>query len=105
MVAIATLLITIAFNMYLRGFLGLIPILLGIVVGYLLAVVVGIVNFKPVLDAAWFSLPTFQVPFLTYHPQLYWGAILSMAPIAFVTMTEHLGHIMVLNQLTGRNFF
>lgn len=104
-VAIVTLLITIFFNMYLRGFLGLIPILLGIVVGYLLAVVVGIVDFKPVLEAAWFSLPAFQVPFLTYHPQLYWGAILSMAPIAFVTMTEHLGHIMVLNQLTGRNFF
>ncbi|WP_137597455.1 solute carrier family 23 protein [Paucilactobacillus kaifaensis] len=104
-VAIVTLLITIFFNMYLRGFLGLIPILLGIVVGYLLAVFVGIVDFKPVMNAAWFSLPSFQVPFLTYHPQLYWGAILSMAPIAFVTMTEHLGHIMVLNQLTGRNFF
>ena len=104
-VALITLLVTIFFNMYLRGFLGLIPILLGIVVGYLVAVAVGIVDFKPVEQAAWFSLPAFQIPFVSYHPHLYWGAILSMAPIAFVTMTEHLGHIMVLNQLTGRNFF
>jgi uracil permease len=100
-----TLLVTIFFNMYLRGFLGLIPILLGIVVGYIIAVFFGIVNFAPVMAAPWFSLPKFQIPFVSYHPQLYWGAILSMAPIAFVTMTEHLGHIMVLNQLTGRNFF
>lgn len=104
-VAMLTLLVTIGFNMYLKGFLGLIPILLGIVVGYLIAVAFGIVDFTPVLSAKWFSLPTFQVPFISYKPQLYWGAILSMAPIAFVTMTEHLGHIMVLNQLTGRNFF
>lgn len=50
-------------------------------------------------------MPDFQIPFVDYHPQLYWGAILSMAPIAFVTMTEHLGHIMVLNELTERNYF
>ena len=42
---------------------------------------------------------------MTYQPHFYWGAILSMAPIAFVTMTEHMGHIMVLNELTERNYF
>ncbi len=62
-------------------------------------------DFSPVAHAHWFSLPDFQIPFVDYHPQLYWGAILSMAPIAFVTMTEHLGHIMVLNELTERNYF
>ncbi|CUS26618.1 pyrimidine utilization transporter G [Paucilactobacillus oligofermentans DSM 15707 = LMG 22743] len=104
-VALITLLVTIGFNMYLKGFLGLIPILLGIVFGYLMAVVFGLVDFTPVMKANWFQLPSFQVPFVSYTPEFYWGAILSMAPIAFVTMTEHLGHIMVLNQLTGRNFF
>jgi uracil permease len=104
-VAMLTMLITIAFNMYFKGFLGLIPILLGIVGGYLIACLFGIVDFTPVMRAHWFSLPDFQVPFVTYRPQLYWGAILSMAPIAFVTMTEHLGHIMVLNELTDRNYF
>lgn len=104
-VALLTLLVTIAFNMFMKGFLGLIPILLGIVVGYVIAVLFGIVDFTPVLHAHWLSLPAFQIPFVNYKPKLYWGAILSMAPIAFVTMTEHMGHIMVLNQLTERNFF
>lgn len=104
-VAMLTLLVTIAFNMFCKGFLGLIPILLGIVCGYVIACLFGIVDLAPVAAAHWFSLPDFQVPFVTYQPLFYWGAILSMAPIAFVTMTEHMGHIMVLNELTERNYF
>lgn len=104
-VAMATVIIAILFNMFLKGFLSQIAILLGIVAGYLIAVLVGVVDFQPVLDAAWFKLPSFQFPFISYKPELYWGAILSMVPIAFVTMTEHMGHIMVLNGLTHRNFF
>lgn len=104
-VAMLTLLVTIAFNMFCKGFLGLIPILLGIVCGYVIACLFGIVDLAPVAAAHWFSLPGFQVPFVTYQPHFYWGAILSMAPIAFVTMTEHMGHIMVLNELTERNYF
>lgn len=104
-VAMLTLLVTIAFNMFCKGFLGLIPILLGIVCGYVIACMFGIVDLAPVAAAHWFSLPDFQVPFVNYQPHFYWGAILSMAPIAFVTMTEHMGHIMVLNELTERNYF
>ncbi|MDA3724289.1 uracil-xanthine permease family protein [Limosilactobacillus fermentum] len=104
-VAMLTLLITIIFNMFFKGFLGLIPILLGIVGGYIIACLFGIVKFSGVMSAHWFSLPAFQIPFVNYHPQFYRGAILSMAPIAFVTMTEHMGHIMVLNELTDRNYF
>lgn len=104
-VAMLTLLVTIAFNMFCKGFLGLIPILLGIVCGYVIACLFGIVDLAPVAAAHWFSLPDFQVPFVNYQPHFYWGAILSMAPIAFVTMTKHMGHIMVLNELTERNYF
>lgn len=104
-VAMLTLLVTIAFNIFCKGFLGLIPILLGIVCGYVIACLFGIVDLAPVAAAHWFSQPDFQVPFVTYQPHFYWGAILSMAPIAFVTMTEHMGHIMVLNELTERNYF
>lgn len=104
-VAMLTLLVTIAFNMFCKGFLGLIPILLGIICGYVIACLFGIVDLAPVAAAHWFSLPDFQVPFVNYQPHFYWGAILSMAPIAFVTMTEHMGHIMVLNELTERNYF
>lgn len=104
-VALITLALTIFFNMYLKGFLGLIPILLGIVCGYLVALAFGIVDTQPIADASWFALPNFQTPFVTYQPKFYLTAVLTMAPIAFVTMTEHIGHLMVLNKLTKRNFF
>ncbi|KRL99991.1 solute carrier family 23 protein [Liquorilactobacillus satsumensis] len=104
-VAIFTLLITIIFNMFLRGFSSMIPVLLGIICGYLMALATGIVNLQAVAAAKWFSLPAFNVMFINYHFKWYPAAIIGMAPIAFVTMTEHMGHIMVLNKLTKRNFF
>ncbi|MFD1440684.1 MULTISPECIES: uracil-xanthine permease family protein [Lacticaseibacillus] len=104
-VAMLTLAFTIIYNMYLKKFISLLPILLGLITGYVIALLFGIVDFTPVMQAKWFSLPAFQIPFLTYQPKFYWGAVLSMAPIAFVTMTEHMGHIMVLDEMTHRNFF
>lgn len=105
LVALLTLAVTIIFNMFLSGFLSLIPILLGIVSGYLIALAFGIVDVQPIIAANWFQLPAFEVMFLQYQPKLYINAITTMAPIAFVTMTEHIGHLMVLNKLTKRNFF
>lgn len=104
-VALITLALTIFFNMWFKGFLGLIPILLGIVSGYFVALVTGIVDTNIITQASWFSLPNFEIPFVQYQPTLQIGAIVTMAPIAFVTMTEHIGHLMVLNKLTKRNFF
>ncbi len=103
-VAMITLGVTIFFNMYLSGFMGLIPILLGIVVGYLFALWFGLVDLKPVTEAAWLAWPDFDIPFIDYQPHMYWNAIIVMAPIALVTITEHLGHLMVLDELTGRDF-
>lgn len=104
-VALITLALTIFYNMFFKGFLGLIPILLGIVSGYLVALMFGIVDVNLIKEAAWFAVPNFEIPFVQYQPKLYLNAITTMAPIAFVTMTEHIGHLMVLNKLTKRNFF
>ncbi|ETA74348.1 NCS2 family nucleobase:cation symporter [Ligilactobacillus equi] len=104
-VAIFTLAITIIFNMFLKGFPSMIPVLLGIVSGYLMALVVGIVDLSGVQAAKWFSLPAFNVMGVNYDFKWYPAAIVGMAPIALVTMTEHMGHVMVLNKLTKRNFF
>ncbi|WP_063515257.1 uracil-xanthine permease family protein [Schleiferilactobacillus harbinensis] len=104
-VGMLTALITVAFNMYLKGFANQIAILLGIIAGYLIAVAFGIVDFSGVINAPWLRLPNFEIPFIQYQPSWHIDAVLSMAPIAFVTMTEHMGHIMVLNGLTHRNFF
>lgn len=103
-VAMITLGLTIVFNMFLKGFLGLIPILLGIVGGYIFAILFGLVDLAPVAHAAWFALPDFDIPFVDYKPVMHWGAIIVMAPLALVTITEHLGHLMVLDDLTGRDF-
>lgn len=104
-VALITLGLTIFYNMFFKGFLGLIPILLGIVSGYLVALLFGIIDIEPIKNAAWFAMPNFEIPFVQYQPKLHLNAITTMAPIAFVTMTEHIGHLMVLNKLTKRNFF
>ncbi|QEA31464.1 solute carrier family 23 protein [Secundilactobacillus malefermentans] len=105
LVAMATLLLAICFNMFFKGFMGLIPVLLAIVCGYLISLALGIVDVHSIAIAPWFKLPAFQIPGLTYHFHFEWSAIITIAPIAFVTMTEHMGHIMVLNNLTKRDFF
>jgi uracil permease len=104
-IALATLLITIVFNMYLKGFISLIPILLGLIAGYIIALVMGVVDLSTVQHAKWLVAPSFEIPFVNYQMHFNLGAVLSMMPLAFVTMTEHTGHIMVLNTLTHRNFF
>ncbi|MDE7055631.1 MAG: NCS2 family nucleobase:cation symporter, partial [Lactobacillus sp.] len=104
-VAIFTLVMTLIFQMCFKGFTSLISIMLGIVCGYVLSCILGIVDFSGVAKAAWFSIPALDVPGISYHFKWYPAAILTMAPIAFVTMTEHMGHIMVLNSLTKRDFF
>lgn len=105
LVALFTLAITIFFNMYLTGFLSLIPILLGIIVGYCFALAMGIVDLEPIRAAAWIQAPDFQIPFKDYEVTFSLAALTSMAPIAFVTMTEHMGHLMVLSKITKRDFF
>ncbi|OXC16243.1 MULTISPECIES: solute carrier family 23 protein [Lactobacillus] len=104
-VAIFTLVMTLIFQMCFKGFTSLVSIMLGIICGYVLSCFLGIVDFSGVEKAAWFSVPALDVMGISYHFKWYPAAILAMAPIAFVTMTEHMGHIMVLNSLTKRNFF
>ena len=104
-VAIFTLVMTLIFQMCFKGFTSLVSIMLGIICGYVLSCFLGIVDFSGVEKAAWFSMPALDVMGISYHFKWYPAAILAMAPIAFVTMTEHMGHIMVLNSLTKRNFF
>ena len=89
-VSLITLLVTIVFSVYLRGrgFVGMIPILLGAVVGYIVSLFIpGLVSFAPVAEAAWFRLPPFTFPIFTG------GAILAIAPIAIATIPESTAHL------------
>lgn len=104
-VALITLLGTIAFNMFLKGFWGLLSVLLGIIFGYIVALVFGLVDLSPVAAAHWFQLPDFETFIGKDGFQFYPAAVLSMAPLALVTFSEHLGHLMVLSKVTGHDFF
>lgn len=110
-ISMITVMAIVIFSIYGKCFLSVVPILLGIVTGYVAAIIIGkvtgqsIVDFSNVSQASWLSLPTMEIPFLSYKWAFYPSAILTMAPIAFVTMTEHFGHIMVLNSLTGKDYF
>jgi uracil permease len=110
-VALITVFAIIIYSVYGKGFLSVVPILLGIVTGYVAAIIIGkisgmtIVDFSGLGKAHWLALPPAEIIFASYKWAFYPSAILTMAPIAFVTMTEHFGHVMVLNSLTGRDFF
>lgn len=103
LVAIITLLITIICCVILRGFAKLIPVLLGIIFGYIVSCLVGIVDFTPIIKAPWFQFPKFFIPFVNYVPSFNL-AVFAMVPIAIVTINEHIGHQIVLSEVVGKNF-
>ncbi|MDV2685359.1 solute carrier family 23 protein [Alkalihalophilus lindianensis] len=103
-VALVTLGITIIVSMFLKGFFGLVPIMFGIIGGYLFAFTQGLVDFTPVREAAWIAAPELLVPFINYTPQWSWAIAAIMMPIAVVTIAEHIGDQMVLSKVVGKNF-
>jgi len=86
---------------FAKGFFKIVPILGGIVVGYVFALVVGYVDFSGLSGAAVFGLPDFQI-IGTYT--LNFGAVLIFAPLALVTIAEHIGDHKVLGAITGEDF-
>jgi uracil permease len=103
-VALVTLAATIIFSIYAKKMLSMIPILAGIIVGYVYALLVGIVDFNPVLAAKWFEMPQFIIPFVSYKVTLTWDLVLLMVPVAIVTLSEHIGHQLVLSKVVGRDY-
>lgn len=107
-VAVVTFLITAFVNTKGKGFFKIIPFLVGIVGGYIVAVVVGLVDFTPVLEASWFELPGFYLPFETgvfNSYELYFGPeALALVPVALVTISEHIGDHTVLGKICNRQF-
>lgn len=107
-VAIATFMIAAFISTKAKGFFKIIPFLCAIICGYVLSMVLGLVDLTPVMEEAWFSLPAFLFPFKigdfgTYH--LYFGPeTWAILPVAFVTISEHIGDHTVLGKICGRNF-
>ena len=96
--AIAALLTTVVVSLFAKGLLRLIPIFAGIVVGYVAAIIFGLVDFQPIIDASWFALPAFV------RPELSWEAIIFMIPVAIAPVIEHIGDVYAINEVTGKDF-
>ena len=100
-VALITFLVTALTMTKAKGFFKIIPFLIGIIVGYISACIFGLVNFEAVAQSSWFQIPNFHVPFINYHPN--WLIALTMAPIALVTMAEHIGDHKALSVILDRD--
>lgn len=97
LVALITLIVVILGSVLFKGFLGAIPILIGIIAGYLISLPLGLVDFAPVSEAAFFAFPTF------YKPELNWNAILTILPVTLVVIAEHIGHLIVTANIVERD--
>lgn len=100
-VALITFLSTVIVMIKGKGFIKIVPFLIGILIGYISAVCFGLVDFTPVAEASFFSIPSFAFPFISYTPSF--SALLTIAPIALVTMAEHIGDHTALGAIIGRD--
>lgn len=103
-VAVVTIVSILVVMFFFRGFIKLIPILIGIVVGYLVSLALGLVDLKPVADASWFAIPEFSFFFKGTDINAITFAITMIAPISIVTFVEHIGDITANGAVTGHNY-
>jgi uracil permease len=105
-IAAFTLVITIIASIFFKGFFGTIPILIGLVSGYLFTLIMGfifpayaIIDFKIVEDASLFAFPAFQAPKFSLVP------VFTFIIISFATICEHLGDVLVTSKIVGQDFY
>ncbi len=96
-VAALTLLAVVAIAIFARGFLRVIPILLGLVVGYVAAMLFSIVDYSPIAEAGWLGLPGFTLPLFS------WEVLLIVTPAAIVSIIEHIGDILAIGNTIDRD--
>lgn len=100
-VAMVSFLVTAFVMTRAKGFIKIIPFLIGIISGYLVAVCLGMIDFQVVADAKFFAIPKFILPFKDYTPSF--TALITIAPIALVTLCEHIGDHTSLSNIIGRD--
>jgi len=102
--ALVTLAATIVCSIYFKGMFSMIPILFGIIVGYIYSITIGLVDFTGVQNAAWFEMPEFIFPFVHYDVNVTLKIAALMVPVAVVTLSEHIGHQLVLSKVVGQDY-
>jgi uracil permease len=97
-IAMISLAVTIALAVWTRGLFRFLPILFGVIVGYCLSALMGIVDTSSVATAPWFAVPNFVAPVFS------WSAILFMLPVAIAPAIEHIGDVLAIGNVTGKNY-
>ncbi|MBB5323754.1 uracil permease [Anoxybacillus tepidamans] len=103
-VALVTLAATIVCSIFSRGLFSLVPVLAGIIVGYVYALIIGVVDLSKVAKAKLFEMPDFLLPGIDYPIHITGQIVLLMVPVAIVTLSEHIGHQLVLSKVVGRDY-
>jgi len=96
-ISMFTLCVGIFGSVLFRGFFQVIPILIAVITGYLLALAMGVVDTTAINNASWFALPTFHAP--VFNP----NAIIIIAPACIVVLAEHISHLIVTGKITDTN--
>lgn len=102
--ALVTLFTAIIFTVFFRGILSTMPILMGLVVGYLYSLAIGIVDYSKVSEAKMLEMPKFLIPGVDYSFTVTTEILLIMVPVVLVTISEHIGHQLVLGRVVNRNY-
>ncbi len=108
-IALVAILVVIAANIWGRGLIKIIPILLGVIASYVVAALLGKVDFQAVADAAWIGVPisresTVLAVFDNPNYSLLLSSIVVIMPIAIATVMEHIGDISAISSTVGRDY-
>ena len=104
-IAIAVVSTMIIISILEKSFFRLVPILISVIVGYILAVLFGMVDFTPIANAKWIGFSSEALKDLTTLPDFSWTSVIAIAPIALVVFIEHIGDITTNGAVVGKNFF
>ncbi|MDO6500871.1 uracil-xanthine permease family protein [Photobacterium sanguinicancri] len=97
-ISAASLLTTITFSVFAKGFFKLVPIMAGVVTGYCVSLAFGVVDFTPVVQASWLAMPNFT------YPEFNINAVLFMIPVAIAPAVEHVGDMLAISNVTGKDY-
>ena len=90
LVSMVTLAVIIGVSIYGKGFIKIVPVIIGLAVGYILSAVLGRIDYTPIIEAGWIGVPNFSLPKFNI------GAIMIVAPIALTTIVEHIGDVLAM---------
>ncbi|MET1013424.1 MAG: solute carrier family 23 protein [Paenisporosarcina sp.] len=102
--ALVTVAAAVIATLFFKGIISLMPVLIGIIVGYVYSLIIDIVDYTAVTNAKWISSPDFLLPGVHYDFVITPTMLAIMVPIAIVTISEHIGHQLVLGKIVNRNY-